>query len=157
MGGEDAVQLVHRSEAERLADSGVYFPDINLAGREGFEIVRQFATVYHGRQLLPILQAFHKGISDINLQSCHYKMERAGETLTLPLHCLGPGERLFALCFMADRMDIPIVVQNECEQLEPEQMKQFLARWYKSPNIHVIFNQMPLLRRAESILEALEP
>lgn len=140
------MQIVHRKEIYKLVDSGLYFQNINMIGRQELSIVDQFRQLYQTDEILKILQTFNTRIIEINLESRLYIVNMDERRVRVTLDCLSSGERLFMLCYMADKLNISIVVHNECEQLDLEHIKMLYKLWYTSPYINIVFNKEGMMK-----------
>lgn len=105
-------------------------------------IARTFSRLNLDAELLNLISTFNKHIISIDSRLMQYKVEEdyysKEKNWTLPFTQLSTSERLFALCFMADKAKMQLTVGDDIASLDMMHHKNFISLWGDSKYINVI-------------------
>ncbi len=122
---------------QNVSNGYKYFENINISDINELRILDKFSLLNLDNELLKVLKTFNKQIINVNTKTSQYTIDFYGEQKILGLHRLSSGEKLFVICFAADKTKTPIIVQNELEQLDLKHIKMFFELWSNSYYINI--------------------
>lgn len=129
-----------------------WIPNVTFDTPYQLSIIEQFSTVSNAdEKMLNLLKLFNSNIKCVEMSLQAYEVEISGRTKRLPLTRLSHGERLLALCLMADETKNTIYVSNELTQLSKPHILKLIEMFKYSQYINLV----PPTHSSKNILDSL--
>lgn len=107
------------------------------------ELTRKFSLLGKDKELLKILRTFNEDILAVNTSEQLYTVKedyfnKSVKNAKIHLSNLSTGERVFAICYMAQCTKTKITICHDFGQLDMPHYKLFFKYWAKCPYIDII-------------------
>lgn len=129
-----------------------WIPSITFNSQYEISILEKYKDVIEGNQkLLDLLHFTNNDIESVDMDTWTYKVIREGGSKRLPITRLSRGEKLLALCLMADETKQLIYVSYELTQLSRPSIIKLMNDFKDSKYIVLV----PPTSTIQHILESL--
>lgn len=129
-----------------------WIPSIEFKTSYEIEILEKYANVIDAeKKLLAILKFTNDKIISVDTKAWTYEVVRDGKVKKLPITRLSRGEKLLAICMMAEETKQPIYVSNELTQLAKPSIVKLMGDFKDSKYITLV----PPTSTIQYILESL--
>lgn len=116
-----------------------WIPNVTFDTPYQLIILEQFSEISGANEkMLNLLKLFNYHIKAVDIQLQAYSVEIDGKTKRLNLTRLGRGERLLALCLMADKTKNTIYISNELTQLDKPEILRLIEMFKDSEYINLV-------------------
>lgn len=118
--------------------------EIDMGKRFEVSLAKKFSKLSIDTQLLELLKTFNNKIIDVDTSVQQYIIDYdyfedfGNGKSRLGFSSLSTGERLFVICFMANKLKLHVTVCREIAQLDIRHLKMFFELWANSKYIDVI-------------------
>lgn len=116
-----------------------WIPNVTFDTPYQINILEQFSEISGANEkMLNLLKLFNYHIKAVDISLQAYSVEINGKTKRLNLTRLSRGERLLALCLMADVTKNTIYVSNELTQLDKPSILRLIEMFKDSEYINLV-------------------
>lgn len=116
-----------------------WIPNVTFNTLYQLDIMEQFSEITGANEkMLNLLKSFNYHIKDVDISLQAYSVEIDGKTKRLNLTRLSSGERLLALCLMADETKNKVYVSNELTQLDKPAIIRFITMFKDSEYVNLV-------------------
>ena len=116
-----------------------WIPNVTFDTPYQLDIMEQFSGVTGANEkMLKLLKSFNDHIKDVDIPLQAYSVEVDGKIKRLPFTRLSHGERLLALCLMADETGNKVYVSNELTQLDKPSILRIIEMFKDSNYINLV-------------------
>lgn len=118
--------------------------EIDMGKRYEVSLAKRFSRLNKDNELLDLLQTFNSRITKVDTDVQQYIVDYDyfkdfdGNQSRLGFSSLSTGERLFTICFIANKLKEHIIVCREITQLDMPHLRMFFKLWANSRYIDVI-------------------
>lgn len=116
-----------------------WIPEIEFRSHYEVEIINKFKEIEGSDELLlKNLRFFNKAVISVNVRAESYTVMYKGKEVVLSLSRLSRGERVIAMCLMADRTQSEIYLCYELSQLEEKTVEKLVSDYKDSKYINLV-------------------
>ena len=116
-----------------------WIPTIDFKTVYENKIVNEYASIKGANEkMLELLQFFNTQIFAVNMQARTYSVHYEGEDRVLAISCLSRGEKLLAMCLMANESKNKVYLSGEVSQLAKPTMLKLIEMFKNSEYVNLV-------------------